>query len=347
MSLRGCVGVLTFSGPYTIGEHVSFGWALPANSIVPTCRRSGPVLLLALLTACGGDLMLPPAGGPSVIRVVTGDGQTGVVGQLLGEPLVVEVTDPDSLPVHEATVVFELTSAGQGAKVLPDTTFTGTDGRAEAHLLLGDKVGVQTGEARVVVAGGAAPVVPFSATATATTPGTPENRPPQADFHWHCEDLDCQFTDASTDSDGNIIAWSWQFGDGTSSAETGPRHQFAAAGIYSVTLTVTDNGAATDQTTSHVEVNSSSPPPPEESNHPPHAEFEVHCEDLDCSFSDKSRDDDGAVTSWLWQFGDGFISVEQNPDHSYSSKGHYQVTLTVTDDDGASDSRSHDAKVKD
>jgi PKD repeat protein len=243
--------------------------------------------------------------------------------------------------VPDAIVVFELTSAGDGAAIIPDTARTGTDGRAQVHLLLGDKVGVQTGEARVVVDTGTAPVVPFTAVAT-SNPGNPDNHPPRADFHSDCGNLTCQFTDASNDSDGSVTGWSWQFGDGATSGEQEPSHAYATAGTYLVTLTITDNGGATDQTTKQIQV-SGAP----QSNRPPTADFDIHCHDEDCSFTDKSRDEDGTVTTWLWQFGDGFVSVEQNPQHSYESRGHYQVTLTVTDNDGASGTKTHDAKVKD
>ncbi len=54
------------------------------------------------------------------------------------------------------------------------------------------------------------------------------------------------FTDESTDSDGQIVAWSWNFGDNTTSTERNPTHTYAAAGSYTVTLTVTDSSGQTD-----------------------------------------------------------------------------------------------------
>jgi PKD repeat protein len=299
--------------------------------------------MIGLLTGCAGDLVLPGTGGSIAIRVVGGDDQTGEVGHLLGAPVVVEVRDEDSALVANATVVFELTSAGDGAAIIPDTVTTGSDGQAQAEVLLGQQAGELIGEARVVVDSGTPPSAQFSATATSGSTGNPENRPPHADFRSHCEDLGCQFTDASTDEDGSVTAWSWQFGDGASSDQAEPGHSYLAPGTYSVTLTITDNQGATDQSTAQIEV--TAPPPPPQSNEPPQADFDVHCHELDCSFTDKSVDDDGSVTGWLWQFGDGFISTEQNPRHSYGHDGHYNVTLTVTDDQGATDSRSHDVKT--
>ena len=76
------------------------------------------------------------------------------------------------------------------------------------------------------------------------------------------------------------------------------------------------------------------------SNDSPEAEFSHDCTDLDCSFSDASSDTDGSVVSWSWDFGDGATSRAQGPSHSYASGGSYTVRLTVTDDDGGSDSES-------
>jgi RHS repeat-associated protein len=56
---------------------------------------------------------------------------------------------------------------------------------------------------------------------------------------------DPRFIDQSTDSDGHVVAWSWNFGDGGTSNEQTPSHHYAAAGSYIVTLTVTDDAGAT------------------------------------------------------------------------------------------------------
>ena len=111
---------------------------------------SPAVLATSLVAACGGgDLVLPGSGRPAGIRVVNGDGQSGPAGQLLAAPIVIEVIDADEAPVVGASVEFALVSAGTGAEVQPASATTDANGRAEAHLLLGDKLGLQTGEARV------------------------------------------------------------------------------------------------------------------------------------------------------------------------------------------------------
>jgi PKD repeat protein len=85
------------------------------------------------------------------------------------------------------------------------------------------------------------------------------NNPPTAAFtHADCTaGVDCQFTDGSTDSDGTIVAWDWDFGDlSLHSNQQSPTHNYivGAEFQYSVTLTVTDNQGTTSSTTQLVTV---------------------------------------------------------------------------------------------
>jgi serine protease len=72
------------------------------------------------------------------------------------------------------------------------------------------------------------------------------NAAPTAAFTAGCSALRCNFdATASTDSDGTIANYSWDFGDGTNGTGVKPTHTYVQAGTYPVGLTVTDNGGAT------------------------------------------------------------------------------------------------------
>lgn len=125
-------------------------------------RLQSAISLLTMLlafTACGGDnLLLPSSGQPARIEVVSGNGQTGTVGQPLGAPLVVLVTDPENRPVSDVEVAFIVPA---GAELTPnDTVLTGPDGKATVRYTLATVSGEQTIEAR------AKPVVPSASLTT-------------------------------------------------------------------------------------------------------------------------------------------------------------------------------------
>jgi PKD repeat protein len=98
-----------------------------------------------------------------------------------------------------------------------------------------------------------------------------------------------------------------------------------------VTLVVKDNEGATGTISKPLTV--TAPPPP---NQPPVANFAWSCSGLSCTFTDGSSDD-GSVTAWSWDFGDSSGSLAiQNPSYTYTVGGSYEVTLAVTDNNGAS-----------
>ncbi|MBA3258902.1 MAG: DUF1929 domain-containing protein [Gemmatimonadales bacterium] len=92
-----------------------------------------------------------------------------------------------------------------------------------------------------------------------------------------------------------------------------------------------------------IRVGSGSDPGP--TNTPPKADFSYTCSGLACSFTDRSTDVDGGVAKWSWAFGDGASSAARNPRRTYAAPGTYQVTLTVTDTDGAVGQRSSSVTV--
>lgn len=84
----------------------------------------------------------------------------------------------------------------------------------------------------------------------------PDPVAPTAQFTAVSRELTVDFTDTSVDSDGRIIAWSWDFGDGNTSTQQDPSHTYGLDGSYNVRLTVTDNDALTSSSTQIVQVSS-------------------------------------------------------------------------------------------
>lgn len=82
-------------------------------------------------------------------------------------------------------------------------------------------------------------------------------------------------------------------------------------------------------------------------NASPNAGFSYAANLLSVSFTDASSDSDGSIVDWAWDFGDGNGSSAQNPSNTYAANGSYNVTLTVTDDQGASSSNTQTITVND
>jgi len=78
------------------------------------------------------------------------------------------------------------------------------------------------------------------------------NNPPAVDFDYESKKKFIMFNDHSTDSDGNIVSWFWDFGDGETSTEKNPSHRYRKAGDYSVTHSVKDNGGESSFTSQNV-----------------------------------------------------------------------------------------------
>ena len=273
--------------------------------------------------------------------------------------------------------------------------------------------------------------------------GTPVNLAPTANFSFMTNALVATFTDSSSDSDGSIVARAWNFGDGTTSSATNPSKTYAAAGTYTVSLTVTDNAGATHTKTASVTVVSSgcggtvlcngvaatglsaaaggatatytlvvpagatnltfvtaggtgdadlyvkfgSAPTTSSydcrpyvggnaetctianaqagtyyvvlraysafsgvsltasyssggSNIVPVANFSFVASGLTATFTDSSTDADGTIVARAWNFGDGTTSSATNPSKTYAAAGTYTVSLTVTDNAGATQTRT-------
>jgi PKD repeat protein len=161
---------------------------------------------------------------------------------------------------------------------------------------------------------------------------TPNDAPPVANFTSTTSGLTANFTDASQDSLGTITQYNWSFGDGTTANVKNPSHTYAAAGTYTVSETIIDSVGATASTSHAVTVSGA--------NQPPVANFSDVVNGLTATFTDSSNDPDGTIVSHAWTFGDGGTSTVTSPTHTYAAAGTYTVTETVTDNGGATASKT-------
>lgn len=154
----------------------------------------------------------------------------------------------------------------------------------------------------------AIPVADFSATPTSGT-----------------APLSVTFTDLST---GTPTEWSWDFGDGITSTSQNPVHAYSADGQYTVTLIASNvDGADTATKTNYITVGSGTLPVADFTGTPTSGDAP-----LNVTFTDQST---GAPTGWLWSFGDGATSTSQNPVHSYTATGSFDVQLIAINANGS------------
>ena len=169
----------------------------------------------------------------------------------------------------------------------------------------------------------------------------PANQAPAAAFTVSAADLAIGVDGSgSTDADGSLASHEWTFGDGGSGTGAVVSHTYAAAGTYTVRLTVTDDDGATGSVEQVVTVTA---PPVDQA---PVAAFTASADGLTLSVhGGGSTDADGSVTGHAWQFGDGTGGSGATASHTYATAGSYEVTLTVTDDDGLVDSATQTVVV--
>ncbi len=128
---------------------------------------------------------------------------------------------------------------------------------------------------------------------------------------------------------GLPTGWTWYFGDGETSTLKNPVHTYSTAGKYTVYLTaINERGSNTTSRLEYISVNSSLPSPIAS-----FTKTQVNgVAPMEVSFKDTST---GIPTSWIWFFGDGETSTDQNPSHIYQTDGTYTVYLVVTNSGGS------------
>jgi len=166
------------------------------------------------------------------------------------------------------------------------------------------------------------------------------NRPPQALIQVSLTEgpppLTVEFNGSgSVDSDGEIVEYRWDFGDGTSGSGITVTHTYDSKGIFTATLTVRDGCGA--QGTAAVTIQVTNAPPVAQFTYSPTGPSAGETISFDAA---GSYDAGGEIATYAWDFGDGKDGAGKIVAHVYDSAGSYQVTLTVTDDDGATDQES-------
>ena len=135
----------------------------------------------------------------------------------------------------------------------------------------------------------------------------------------------------STDVDGTIDVYHWDFGDGTTKTGEKTQHTYKHAGVYTVHLMVKDDYGATNTVTTTATIVGNPP-----CAHAGGPYFGYMNESLLFNGS-QSTDIDGTIVSYVWDFGDEIGGIGKTPIHTYAENGTYLATLTVTDSDGETD----------
>ena len=165
------------------------------------------------------------------------------------------------------------------------------------------------------------------------------NRPPSASFSVSGEELtdisEVSFEVTSSDLDGEVVAWLWDLGDGTTSSERSPTHMYESSGTYQVSLAVRDDdGQESRRATQTIIIE----------NSPPIAAFRAPASAVSgvlVRFTDASLDPspNGRIVHVAWDYGDGVYeaggpSSDGAYTHTYEVPGIYTVKLYVIDKDG-------------
>ncbi len=148
------------------------------------------------------------------------------------------------------------------------------------------------------------------------------------------------FNDQSFTNNNYLVnQWQWDFGDGNTSNLQNPQHTYANPGTYLIELIVTTQNGCRD--TIQMNVNSLNAPI---------AGFTAPsvCYGLPVNFTDQSvSNNNDPIQSWQWNFGDGNTSNQQNPTNTYTSANNYNVTLTVSNSEGCTDTETQSITIYD
>ena len=144
----------------------------------------------------------------------------------------------------------------------------------------------------------------------------------------------------SSDPDGTIASYAWDFGDSTGGNGAVTPHTYLSFGTFNVSLTVTDNESFTATAYRDVVVHA---PPVAAFTATPNPVVAGASVTFDAS---ASHDPDGNIVNHTWDFGDSTFGNGAITSHPYASAGTYSVTLNVTDNDSLNGTVYHDVVVR-
>ncbi|HEC81978.1 MAG TPA: PKD domain-containing protein, partial [Thermoplasmatales archaeon] len=243
------------------------------------------------------------------------------------QPPIAKFTYEPEKPVTYSTIYFNSTSTDLDGRIVNWTWSMG-----DGTILYGEKVTHQYMDDGVYMVN-LTVRDDDNATSSTTKNLLIKNQPPNTDFNYEpifpSTYTMIYFNSTSYDKDGNIVNYTWSFGDGETAYGENVTHLYTDDGTYNVNLTIIDDDGAHSSIEKTVFVN----------NQPPVANFTFQpnapVANDTIYFNSTSYDIDGYVVNWTWDFGDGETAYGEIVAHSYEDNKPYNVTLTVTDDDNA------------
>jgi gliding motility-associated-like protein len=135
---------------------------------------------------------------------------------------------------------------------------------------------------------------------------------------------------------GNVVNYSWNFGDGYTDTGFQPVHQYSQPGNYSVVLTALSDSGCQSSATVPVQIFPN-----------PVASFTAMqaCQEAMVHITNQSSVANGTISNYYWSFGDGFATNDSIPVHQYSQSGNQSITLVVTSDNGCTDTVQHQVVI--
>ncbi len=147
-------------------------------------------------------------------------------------------------------------------------------------------------------------------------------------------------SDGSTDPDGTIISYYWEYGDGNTSNVNNPKYAYINSGIYTVSLMVIDNKQSNHTSNTSVTVLENQPPLPVLEG-PMSSEI-----GQTITFTSlNSYDPDGEITESFIDFGDGTFTYNSQAPHIYYEPGNYTVSLTILDNNQNQQTTSYECVI--